>query len=135
MQRFPNIEKAVVILVQTSFEQLATSSGIHKVGTEYPSEVIDRLPFVRVRALATQSGYITTYRQVDIDVLARRYDEAYDLAGDIEQVVMAAPHRVQLPDRVVVLEWRSTPQGPQEVPWIDPSIHRIVASYVLGARR
>lgn len=104
-----------------------THSGDQTPGDEALEDV---LPFVRVGRVggAPVRGSEHTDRPViDIDVFARTRSEAYRIAREIEQLLMA--RKAPLDDVNVLM-------SPQRVPWVEGvPITRFYASYQASLRR
>lgn len=136
LRRFPSIEAAVMDLLVEQFPILADDPpGVFHVGRELVADVADRMPYVRVAAIGGPADQLTTRATIDIDVFTLDYWASVNLAGDIQQLLMAYPHRVETGGRVVVLDTVTNPLAPQEVPWTDRNVHRQYASYAISARR
>ncbi len=121
--RFPDVQRLLV-------DALVPMAGAdNRTGIETPSDLADRLPFVRVRRVGGPSTWLNDYSRVEVDVFALTYSAAENLAEDIRQWLCGPPPPLPALDRAVC------DLGPRELPWGDGSIRRWGAEYELVARR
>jgi hypothetical protein len=71
----------------------------------------------------------------DIETFSTKYAVAYSAAQDIEALLLRYPHVVRLDDRQVVFDSVDQNTAPHEIFWDDDSVHRLLATYVITARR
>ena len=118
---FPDVEVAVMDLI----EDLAT------VGTTTPADLIQQLPFVRVLRFGGSDDRFTDSPRIDIDVFESTRPLAFTLAETIRARLLSFPHVIN----GVVIDKATTLVGPQEVPWSDPNVRHLTASYTVALRR
>lgn len=131
LQPFGSIERAVLAFLEASYAPL----GGHpeRVGGDLPGELSEL--YVRIDRVFGRADTFEGSFTVDIEVFHPSYDEAENAAMDIEALVLGYPHVVKVGDRTVVFDRVTENQGPSEVPWDDDNVHRLLATYVITARR
>lgn len=72
---------------------------------------------------------------VDIEVFDRSYWAAESRALDLEAALLGYPHSVEVDGETVVLDSIEQNAGPAETFWDDPSVSRILSTYVITIRR
>lgn len=72
---------------------------------------------------------------VDIEVFDPSYLAAESRALDIEAFLLGYPHIVEVDSKRVVIDEVEQNAGPAEVFWDDPSVSRILSTYVVTVRR
>lgn len=129
---FPSVVLAVMDLLEAAFPGIQTGT---ELPADLPALVGGGTNFVRVSRLGGTTDRTTTTPTLDVDLFARSWAVGDDVSRQIEQVLLAYPHRVQSAGRYVVLDTVTEVMGPQEVPWTDRNIRRFIASYQISARR
>lgn len=126
---FPDLEVALLDWLEDGrFSELA--GGGH-VGTETPSDLDTRFPFVRVVALDGQDDGITDRAAVDVDVFSATRAQARALAERIRTSLTVYPPVVG----DVVIDSVFTEVRPRRLPWPDENTRRWGATYRISARR
>lgn len=118
MSGFPDVEAVLV----AALESFGT------VDTVTPSDLQEQLPFIRVVRSGGPDDHVSDYPVVDLDVFGATRAQAWDLAAEIRDHLRFA-HAIREFDRV------GTEVGPRELPWGDPGIRRIGATYRIVTRR
>ncbi len=118
--RFPDVQRLLV----------ADLAQFGATGVETPTDLNDRLPFVRVVRTSGPSGRTSDTSRIDVDVFAVSYLAAEQLAERIRQYLTGPPPGPVLLDRVDCLI------GPRELPWDeDGLVRRWGAEYEAVTRR
>jgi len=120
--RFPDVQRVVVA-------ELETLAGAGHAAIETPTDLAERLPFVRVMRSGGYSDRLTDHGVVDIDVFAATYTAVELLAEQIRQ------HLVGPPPPIGVLDLVEVEVAPRELPWGDGTVRRFGATYRTHARR
>ncbi|MGC9544024.1 tail completion protein gp17 [Streptomyces sp. UG1] len=123
-QPFPNIEALLV----------AALAEFGTCGQTFPpaKELAASLPFIRVRRLGGGDDRRTDRPRVDVEVAAKTYSQAMDIALKVQQRLISGwlfVPGVGLMDRAL------TELGPNEVTDADPHTRHIVATYECHTRR
>lgn len=109
-----------------------------------PKDLQARLPFVRVTKPSGSDDRITDRATIDVDVYAATRAEAMRIANVIREHLTSQPHRVVIPEGVMVIDRARTVVAPFDPPppsptsdgtVMDPNIRRVAASYSISARR
>jgi hypothetical protein len=105
------------------------------VGTVIPADLQNRLAagrkVIRVRRIGGSDDRISDYPRVDVETFGATRADAWPLAESIRQRLISGPQRTAhgLIDRA------TTEVGPQEIPYDDPDVRRVLATYRLSTRR
>lgn len=118
---FPDVEDAFCDLL----------ADLGTTGTVTPKDLQAHLPFIRCRRFGGSDDRFTDTARVDVDVLAATRAEAVQVAEAVRQRLISHPARVG----TVVLDRITTTTAPREVPWEDPNVRRLTATYTVLARR
>lgn len=121
---WPDVERLLA-------EVLADLTPGTEVGTDLPEDLQDRLPLQRVKKIGGAGDDITDVARVDVEAYAFTREQAVPLAEAQRQRIIAAPHRTAagLIDRV------RTEVGPHRMPYTDPAIVLLQATYRISVRR
>lgn len=126
--RFPIVARTLAQLLIA--QQLSTAG---RVGSETPSDLQTRMPFVRIDRVGGNSDWVNDYAVVDIEVFSSTYVEGEQRAEYIRQYLVFADlpaiEGYGLLDRVECVS------GPQELPWADDRVRRFGATYRITSRR
>lgn len=101
------------------------------VGPRLHKDFQDEMPIIRVRKVGGGNDKITDFPRMSIDVYARTYPEASQLAEAIRQRLLAYPH-ITTAGRLDRCEVEASPF---EVPWPDNTLRYLTATYVISTRR
>jgi hypothetical protein len=138
--RFPNVE---VLLCQAL-------AGFGSTVTETPSDLQAALAggfVIRVARIGGPDDRISDLARVDVEVFALQAAGSYlavgDCAEDIRQFLTDRPIRVAVPDdplvpdvtTTYVIDRVTTTTGPRDIPWADPNVRRLTATYLVRVRR
>lgn len=97
-----------------------------------PSDLEQKLPLCRVRRIGGSAvDRITDRPRVDVDVFGGTYVQARDLALLCEQRILNYPRSVPSG----VLDWAEPEVGPHEVPYSNPAVRLVTATYLTSLRR
>jgi hypothetical protein len=126
---FPNVEQIVVTKLGAYLAtQIVGFSATNNIGTRTPSDLQDKLTFVRVANGGGPRDHIQGQTRVDIQVFAATYAAGRAVTEQIDTYLTGTK-----------FDWRidhvTTESGPQEVPWADPNVRSWVASYRAASRR
>lgn len=126
---FPDIEQALMDLLS----DLVTDPA--DVGTVVPADLQTRITagriVIRVRCIGGTDDRFFDNPRVDIEVYAGTRAAAMPLAETIRQRLISKGRRTAYG----VIDRADTEVRPQEVPYDDPDIRRVSATYRLSARR
>lgn len=100
-------------------------------GTVTPSDLQQHLPFHRVKRFGGDDDLTTDTARITIDTFAGTYAAARTAAEAVRQRLISHPHRSD----AGVIDRVTTTTAPVEVPWADPNIRRLTATYTVSARR
>lgn len=129
---FNDAESVVMDLLEQRIPGLAPGPDdvIHVTNVGVPNSVAD-YPYVRVTRISGGDDRISDYPRLDVEVFSPSRAQAWAIAEAIRAELLSFPHRVggALIDRV------RTESAPVRAIWTDPTIHRLVATYTLSARR
>lgn len=89
-------------------------------------------PFVRPRRIGGTDDGVTDRARVVVDVLAKTYAQAWDIARDLQQYMISGPRRVP---GVGIIDRATTNVGPQEAPHDDQQTRLVTAIYDVSSRR
>lgn len=118
---FPDLETAVMDLL----------SDLASTGTVAPADLLTSMPFVRVMRIGGGDTRFIDTAHVDVDAFGATRAAAYSLAEACREVLLSFPYVTA----VGVIDSVVTDSGPHEIPWGDPNVRRLTASYTLTARR
>ena len=134
---FTSMERAALALLERDlvFEADALSEHPERVGGDFAFKGsmpwyirIDRVPGGSADRL--EGDFV-----LDIETFSRDYTVAESLAFAIEALLLGYPHVVEVDGRKVVFDSVTENQGPADIPWEDEAVHRLLATYVITARR
>lgn len=128
---FSPIERTALALIERDFEPVRDHPG--RVGGDLPgslSELYVRLEKVGGRSDRFEGDFI-----LDVECFHPDYSSAENAALALEALLLGYPHVVEVNGRRVVLDEVQQNQGPSETHWDDDSVHRLLATYVITARR
>ena len=106
-------------------------SGLTAEATPPGSDLPGQLPFAWVRVVGGPTRPLTDYPELEVDVFGGTFAQAYDVAVEIQQELLAAPHFMG----GVVVETVVNPLRPHERPWAYTQVRRVGAIYELSVRR
>lgn len=118
---FPDIEGAVIALL----------SDLGTADVDTPADLVGNLPFIRVRCLGGNDDLISDSSRLDVDVFALLRTDARSVAESVRQRLLSFPHSLS----GCVIDKVTTTISPQEIPWGNPSIRLVAASYTAVTRR
>lgn len=121
---FPDVEDLLVLVLD------GLSPG-RDVVTTLPPNLQDQLPLQRVRRIGGGGDQVTDVARVDVEAFASTRAAALQLARQQHQVLLSVPSATSrgLIDRVV-------PEvGPHELPYADPGVRLMQATYRISVRR
>ncbi|WP_329520507.1 phage tail termination protein [Spirillospora sp. NBC_01491] len=115
-------------------EQLLVTAlaGFGRTGTVLPDDLRDLPLFVRVRRLGGTDDRVTDQARIAVEVFAPTRAAAWETARLVQQRLISGPTRV--PGAGVIDRVR-TEVGPQDLPYEDPRIRCVSATYLVSARR
>lgn len=128
---FPNVEDAITILLAAALD---LADG--RTGTRTPADLKARMPFVLAYRFAGADDGLVDRVELGVDVFAGTYAAGQPLAERTRQVLIAAPHVVDVPGiGKVLLDSVRTTAAPIEVPYGDDSVRRWTSTYRISVRR
>lgn len=86
---------------------------------------------IRVRCIGGGDNRISDHPRVDVETFAGTRAVAWPLAETIRQRLISGPQRTTHG----VIDRATTEVGPQEIPYDDPDVRRVTATYRLSTRR
>jgi hypothetical protein len=107
------------------------------IGTVIPADLQERVfadpprRVIRVRCIGGSDSRFFDNPRVDVEVFAATRATAMPLAETIRQRLISKPRRTAFG----VIDRAETEVRPQEIPYEDPDIRRILATYRLSLRR
>ncbi|WP_431881821.1 hypothetical protein [Micromonospora chalcea] len=122
LRRFPDVQRALVSILGPLVDGRA--------GTETPSDLEKKMPFIRVLRTGGPSDRVNDYATVDVDVFAATYTAAEPLAERVRQLLTGPPLRAG----AAILDRISCESAPVELPWA-PGVRRFGATYLVVSRR
>lgn len=133
--RWPNIEIVLMHWAVATYPSNFPSFDGKYVGRDYPDPL--ESTFFHPRRWPTGGRTkLNDYPMVDIEVLAKTYDEAEALIESIDSDLLSYPVRMTTPTGVVVIDHVEQTRAPIEVPYFgDDSIWRFGATYQFSLRR
>lgn len=134
LQSFPSQE--IVLRDAIRSWQSLTGDSARQVGRDELGDLEGRPWYIRVIKLpAGGADQIQGDFVFDIEVFAPTYTGADSLARDLDAFLLGYPHVVEVDGQRVVIDRVTQNVGPGEIPWEDPAVHRILATYVITMRR
>jgi hypothetical protein len=123
---FPDVDKALVYLLADLV------GGLEHAGTETPSDLQNRLPYIRVGRVGGTSDEASDYPVVDVDYFSPlgSRDAAVDGAEAVRQRLTGSYHVVN----GVVLDDVDCLTGPRELPWLGTGVRRFTGTYRVVTR-
>lgn len=103
------------------------------VGRDLPGSLTGL--YVRLEKIGGSSGETQGDFVFDIETFHPNYNRAESAQYALEALLLGYPRSVVVDDRKVVLDFVTQNQGPSEIFWDDDSVHRLLATYVITARR
>lgn len=129
-RRYPDVET----VVQDMLAELV--GGTSHVGSETPSDLQARLPFVRVTRYGGADDGITDNADIDVDCYGSRRSATLRLAEQVRELLTRGSHVVSSDGAQVVVDRVATILAPFQPPDDgDPAVRRFTASYSVRARR
>jgi len=128
---FGSIERAVLALFERDYAPLDGHPG--RVGGDLPGALTDL--YVRIDRVSGRADRFEGDFVLDIECFHPSYEEAENASFALEALLLGYPHVVEVNGRRVVLDEVQQNQGPSETFWDDDSVHRLLATYVITARR
>jgi hypothetical protein len=127
LRRFPDVQRVIAAALVDG----GLVADADHTGSETPTDLQDRLPFIRVwRIAGGSSGWLNDQASIDIDVFTDRYTTAELLAERVREFLVGPPAPAHQLDRVECLS------GPRELPWDENGVvRRWGATYQVIARR
>jgi hypothetical protein len=122
--RFPDVVNELIFWVEATFP--TTAAAGHTPAT-WPTGAFT---FVRVGIVGGTDDRITDYSRVDIEVFSDTYAAARALAEDIRQGLQP---RAKMESTTI--DTVRTITSPQELPWGNPAVRRLLATYQVSVRR
>jgi hypothetical protein len=108
------------------------------VGTVIPADLQQRVtatptprPVIRVRRVGGPDDRFTDRPRVDVDVYSSTFSESSGLAERCRQRLISKPARTS----AGVIDRAFTEVGPHEVPYTDPDVRLVTATYRVSMRR
>lgn len=134
---FTSIERAALALLERDFvhESEALSAHPERVGGDFAFK--KAMPwYIRIdKVPGGSSDYLQGDFVLDIEVFSGDYATAESVAFGVEALLLGYPHVVEVDGRKVVFDSVTENQGPADIPWEDESVHRLLATFVITARR
>lgn len=123
---YPQVESCLISHLSTH-----TSARVAHNTPGGPDGLQNSLPFIAVRRLGGQDDYRSDFTSVDVIVFAATLSLAYTLAYSVQQLLTGAPFVTPhgIVDRV------TTELGPHEIPYENPKVVMVPASYRVTVRR
>ena len=91
--------------------------------------------YVRLEKIGGSSSETEGDFIFDIETFHPSYNQADSAQYALEALLLGYPRSVVVDGRKVVLDSVTQNQGPSEIFWDDDSVHRLLATYVITARR
>jgi hypothetical protein len=131
---YANIELVVRNLLRSAL--YLQEGEFNRIGRDAIGDLGTRPWYVRVMKVAGSSGdRLEGDFMLDVETFAKDYNLADSLARGIEAVLLGYPHVVGVDTARVVIDSVYQNTGPHEVPWEDPTVNRILATYTFTVRR
>lgn len=129
---FAPMERALRDLIRRDLTEVAGSP--RAVGRDLPDSKLNGL-YIRLERVAGSAGRIEGDFVFDVETFHPNYSKAESAASALGALLLAYPHTLLLDDRRVTFDSVTENQGPSEIPWDDDNVHRLLATYVITARR
>lgn len=128
---FPDVE----YMIKDLLADLVTDPD--DVGMVIPTDLQTRVtadpprPVIRIRCIGGVDDRISDHPRVDVEVFAATRAAAFPLAETVRQRLISRPRMTSygLIDRV------QTETRPQQIPYDDPDVRRVTATYRVSLRR
>jgi len=128
---FISIERALLALLERDLPDL--QGHPERVGGDMPGALTDI--YHRIDRLPGRSNRLEGTFVVDIETFGPDYDKTEKAALALEATLLGYPHVVEVSGRRVVFDSVEQSASPSEIPWDDDNVHRLLATYVITARR
>lgn len=136
---FGDAVDALELLLVSWFPELAAvdddDESSFRVGTVFPPNLYDRLPFVRLTSIGGNDDGAVDYPLLDVDVFHFTNRQAKALARAIRAKLLGWPHWVEVEGKGVLIKKVRTAMRPHPVPWDDDRVARYYGSYVAEVPR
>ena len=134
LDRLPQAERLVRDLVRQWLG--LTEAEKDRVGRDQLGDLGDRPWYIRViKVPGGRSDRFGGDIALDVEVFAPTYVLADSIANDLDAFLLGYPHVVEVDTARVVIDSVTQNEGPHEIPWEDPAVNRILATYVITVRR
>lgn len=110
---------------------LLTVPGVTRVGTVTPNDLASTLPFVRVGRVGGNDDRRSDFARIDVDVYAASEVAAYQLAEALRQALISGYVRTPLG----MIDRATTETAPTQVPYDNPAVWHVMATYRVATRR
>lgn len=100
--------------------------------TVLPTDMKASAPVIRVRRIGGNADELTDFPRVAVDVYDNSYEAAAALAEDLRQVLL---DRDKVRTSFGRIDRCDVEVGPIEIPFADPDVRHITATYRLATRR
>lgn len=129
---FTSVERAVLALFERDYTEVP---GDPRVGGNFPGEVAADDYFIEIDKVGGRSDRFEGDFVLDIGVYSGSYSLAESVAFELEALLLRYPHVVEVDGKKVIFDYVEQNQVPAEAPWDDDAVHRLLATYVITARR
>lgn len=136
LRPFTSMERALMQLLLNKLLIDGAALAPERVGGDfaYDPEAMDW--YIRIdRVPGGNTNWLEGDFVIDVEVFAREYLVAENVAFAIEALALGYPHVIEVDDRKVVFDEVSQNMGVSDLPWEDDSVYRLGATYVITARR
>ncbi|ABS03201.1 hypothetical protein [Kineococcus radiotolerans] len=122
---YPDIDQALKHLLAPLV------GGLEHIGTETPSELQQRLPYIRVGRIGGPRTALEDAPVVEIDYFTATRAGSVKGAGEVSDLLLGSPyHFIRMPDGAsALLENPQQPVGPRELPWPATGVRRFSGTY------
>lgn len=132
----PQVNPEVVVRNLLREKLYLGTAEYNRIGRDVLGDLGDRPWYVRlIRVPGSRAEQLETTTAMDIETFAPEYNLADSLARGIEAVLLGYPHVVGVDSARVVVDSVYQNTGPHEIPWEDPAVNRILATYTFTVRR
>ena len=104
--------------------------GLAPTVTKLPPDLAERVPLLRVRRIGGSDDEITDYPRMDVAAVAGGRDQAWQLARQVQALLVPGPHSTSLG----LIDAVSTEVGPQHISYGNRAVHMVTATYQLQNR-
>lgn len=111
---------------------VAALASFGRTGTVLPDDLAELPLFVRCRRIGGADDRVTDVARVAVEVFAPTRAAAWTAARQIQQALISGPRAVP---GVGVIDRVRTEVGPQDLPYEDPRIRCVSATYEVASRR